>query len=133
MTECDNCGADCNFISNEARKLNIAGKPVDDVTIGESDYVQVVQGFCLDLSGHYGGFTDFYLGGGNLRRAVLCHDCCVAVARALPGLFKPNTGHHSMFYDVGDNSCCEFSWRFDPETGDSMVGDGKGGWIAFEN
>lgn len=88
-------------------------------------------GFCLDLTGHYGGFTDDIEG--DFLRVVLCHDCSLAVARALPGVFEGG-GYHSMFYDEEHTSCCEFAWSVDKsdDEGRLLIGDGKGGWVPRE-
>lgn len=126
VTECDNCGADCVFDSIEAHKLLSEGRSYDELVVRETDYVAVNNGFCLDLTGHYSGFTDDM--GGKLSHVVLCHDCSLAVARALPGIFKPSSGHHSMFYDEAHTSCCEFAWSIDHKTKEILVGDGEGGW-----
>lgn len=84
-------------------------------------------GFCLDLTGHYGGFTDDVEG--EFSKVLLCHDCSLLLARALPGVFGKG-GYHSMLSDETEKSCCEFAWStIDDKT---HVGDGKGNWIACE-
>lgn len=84
-------------------------------------------GFCLNLTGHYGGFTDDVEG--KLAFVVLCHDCSLRIARALPGVFNGG-GCHSMFSDETEKSCCEFAWTFDKDEEQSVLhGDGFGGWF----
>lgn len=130
-TECSNCGGDCTYDSLEAHRLLVADLPIDELTINEFDYVAVNNGWCLDLTGHYGGFTDDL--DHKLLRVTLCHDCCLAVARALPGVFDPRKGgSHSMFYDEAHTSCCEFAWGTD-ENGDITRGDGEGGWKKVDD
>ena len=107
-------------------KLQREGKSIENFVPGENDYVAVSQGFCLDLTGHYGGFTDD-LEGSSLSRVILCHDCSLSLARALPGIFKPGSGHHSMFYDEAHTSCCEFGWT--SVESQVLVGDRKGNWV----
>lgn len=122
ITECDNCGGDCVIYDLMADENN---------AVAPHQYVPVDRGFCLDLSGHYGGFTDD-MEGLNSARVILCHDCSLAVARALPGIFTSGTGHHSMFADEEHTSCCEFAWRTErSSSGECLtyVGDGAGGWI----
>ena len=85
-------------------------------------------GFCLDLTGHYGGFTDDVEN--TLSRVVLCHDCSLLLARALPGVFN-GTSYHSMFFDEESTSCCEFAWKSDEEDKENKAvlnGDGFGDW-----
>ena len=129
VAECDNCGEGCAYESMEAHKLLTQGVSFDELTISDGEYVAVQSGFCLDLSGHYGGFADD-MPGGKLARVILCHDCALAVARALPGIFKRGEGHHSMFYDEAHTSCCEFGWT--SIESQVYVGDRKGGWVPVE-
>ncbi len=133
VTDCDNCGEAVIYENLEAHKLFAAGESVDDITIPEESFVPVHNGFCLDLSGHYGGFTDslFDLGKTN-RNVILCHDCSLKIARALPGIFPKGKGLHSMFWDEEHTSCCEFAWTSEKDTDVTLVGDGKGGWVPRE-
>ena len=117
MTTCSNCGEQT---------------PCDDgaMTVNGEKPLLPHNGFCLDLTGHYGGFTDDI--DGTLAFVVLCHDCSLAVARVLPGVFKKTTGWHSMFSDETHTSCCEFAWTYDATNDNEvevMIGDGAGGWI----
>lgn len=129
ITECDNCSGDA-WIYDLTSPEPEPGE--EDKTISPKQYVPVMDGYCLDLTGHYGGFSDSI--DGALARVILCHDCSVALARALPGIFPPGSAHHSMFADEDDTSCCEFAWRSDPvkENDDILVGDGKGAWVPRE-
>jgi hypothetical protein len=134
VTECDNCGADCTYMSAEAMQFQSEGRSFDELALSEDAYVAVHGGYCLDLTGHYGGFTDD-LERSNLSRVILCHDCALAVARVLPGIFGKSGARHSMFFDEEHTSCCEFAWKFDKdESGKttSLNGDGKGGWVPNE-
>lgn len=126
---CDNCDGDAwvheHYISGRGEK------PRSDLTITKGQYVQTDGGLCLNLTGGYGEFCDDIRG--DLAAVVLCHDCAVAVARALPGVFS--SGHHSMsgpeIYARDGGSCCEFAWQIHPEIPDvTQSGDGKGGWIT---
>lgn len=95
--------------------------------------VHVQSGWCLDLTGGYGMFNDdIGAPGFSTNYVTLCHDCCLKVARALPGIFTTRRGMHSMTDDekekTGGKSCCEFAWSTD-EHGCSVIGDGHGGWV----
>lgn len=142
VTECDNCGGDCHIYDIVKPNDDLSFEDPSDPTsylersVDPHEYVPVERGFCLDLSGHYGGFTDA-MGPSGLHRVVLCHDCSANVARALPGIFRSGRGHHSMFSDEEHTSCCEFAWTFDPDSPPDedgrrvvMTGDGSGGWVA---
>jgi len=130
VTDCDNCGGAVSYESFEAHKLRNEGASFDDITIPEGAYVPVHTGFCLDLSGHYGGFTDsvFDYDKSN-RNVILCHDCALKIVRALPGIFPQGSALHSMFADESHTSCCEFAWALEKDTDVTLVGDGKGGWV----
>lgn len=133
VTDCDNCGEATSYESLEAHKLRAAGESFDDITITEGSYVPVHNGLCLDLTGHYGGFTDSAFDSERSHRnVVLCHDCSLKVARALPGIFPKGSGLHSMFSDEEHTSCCEFAWSLEKDTDVTLVGDGKGGWVPRE-
>lgn len=131
--DCDNCGGDA-WVPGSFLGANPEDFPLGDhwheTSVTSGKHLPIDNGFCLDLSGHYGGFTDSIEG--RLENVILCHDCSVAVARALPGIFSKNTGHHSMnSYEEAERngaSCCEFAWSTDA-SGCVVVGDGNGGWI----
>ena len=120
-SECDGCGED----------LQVESLNVKDPEQTLSGYVQVERGWCLDLTGHYGGFTDD-MEESRLRHVSLCHACCLKIARMLPNLFTEKNGNHSMDYRLlqenNNSSCCEFAWGID-DHGCTVVGDGAGGWI----
>jgi len=130
---CDNCHA-ATWIHALAFGATSEDFPLKDhwqeMTIPRGKYMPVSSGFCLDFSGHHGGFTDDT--NGKLSHVILCHDCAVAVARVLPMIFKNSVGHHSMTdYELsmsGGRSCCEFAWKFG-NGDDVLIGDGRGGWI----
>ena len=120
VVECDGCGEDAlvpNYKNEDQEK-----------SFEPHEYVQVDRGFCLDFSGHYGGFTDDMEGARG--RAVLCHDCCVKLARLFPKIFPPESGFHSIHYKIleetNHQSCCEFAWM--TLAGETWYGDGSGGW-----
>lgn len=75
-------------------------------------YGNVDRGYSFSLSslGHYGGFSDSFEVSSDM--VALCHNCCVVLLRALPGLVKPLMGTlgvgHGREYD--DGPCCEFSF-----------------------
>lgn len=90
-----------------------------------------------DFLGHYGGFSDNFPSDGKL--AHLCHDCCVKMMEALPGLAKylfanygghPNAKHDDRGISVP--SCCEYAWTWDGdcECGGVIVYNGApaGAW-----
>ena len=86
-------------------------EPMDiDGCEGDSEgYLQVEFGFCLDISGGYGMFTDLMFSDNQDTFIHLCHDCCVSLIRAFPNAFKrfANQGHHPY---EGDEPCCEWGW-----------------------
>ena len=88
-------------------------------------------GFCLDFSGYYAGFSDDIYR--STSDTILCHDCSLTIVRALPGIFPAGTPLHSMFVyeDSDQSSCCEFAWKFG-ENMDVLIGDGKGDWVPYE-
>lgn len=121
-SDCDNCGADIQVIGT--------GTPPEDGTL--TGYAQVENGWCLDLTGGYAMFTDDGFNERSiLRHVALCHECCLKIARALPGIFGTQGGMHSMSVDekekTGGKSCCEFTWDSDGH-GCMVYGDGQGGW-----
>jgi hypothetical protein len=77
-------------------------------------YFQGESGLCLDLTGHYGGFFDKL--GDDMQHVVLCHDCSLGLARALPGIFKSSIGQahpaprEADEVDGRNPPCCEYSW-----------------------
>ena len=90
-----------------------------------------------DTLGHYGGFSDNFPSDGKL--AHLCHDCCVKMLEALPGLakflFSEYGGHPNAQEDRGIEtpSCCEYAWTWDEkrcDCGGVVVYHGapNGGW-----
>lgn len=122
--ECDNCGGDL-------RIFNFANLDEDATVTG---FQQVESGMCLDLTGGYGEFLDEVLeAGSEFKHVMLCHDCSLLIARALPGVFKSQSMCHSMsateLDKTGGKSCCEFAWN---TNGDGCVyaGTADGGWIA---
>jgi hypothetical protein len=133
IVSCHNCEGDTAVHASALGATN-EDFPLDesweDMTIPPGKYLPADNGFCLDLTGHYGGFTDDI--NGDLSNVVLCHDCALAVARVLPGVFKKHYGHHSMrnseLKTRNDESCCEFAWKSDANRG-IYIGDGNGGWI----
>lgn len=131
FVECDNCGEATPCEPGPSATLPLTDED-HEISIPSDRYVQVENGFCLDLSGHYAGFTDDMFGE-ELSRVVLCHDCSLAVARALPGIFKKGSGHHSMTTQaeiLHHGSCCEFAWRISDDKSCTLIGDGDGGWIV---
>jgi len=66
-----------------------------------------------DAFGYYGGFSDDLehdIDGENLRRARICHECVVAVLKALPKFAERlERGTHPC---DSDEPCCEYAWRF---------------------
>jgi hypothetical protein len=121
-SDCDNCGADI--------KVMPTGSLDEEQTL--TGWAQVENGWCLDLTGGYAMFTDDALEKRSaLGNVLLCHDCCLKIARALPGIFGTSRGMHSMSVDekekTGGKSCCEFSWDSDGH-GCMVYGDGHGGW-----
>ncbi len=133
IVSCHNCEGDTAVHAHALGATN-EDFPLDesweDMTIPSGKYIPADNGFCLDLTGHYGGFTDNI--DGDLSNVVLCHDCALAVARVLSGIFKKHDGHHSMtnseFEARNGGSCCEFAWKSDLNGG-TYTGDGNGGWI----
>lgn len=125
--ECSNCGGDAwieaTAFGAEAADFPLAPRWHEMTAPVGIEYMPARFGFCLDFTGHYNGFTDDIYG--DLYRTTLCHDCSVAVARALPGVFKKHTGWHPA---TGDESCCEFCYTFGDE-GTTLYGDGNGGWV----
>lgn len=91
----------------------------------KTGYVQVECGWFIDFTGGYAEFCDY---APEQKYVLLCHDCSLAVARALPGVFKPGSGTHAQPDGHGLESCCEFGWSIDG-SGCVVVGDGNGGWI----
>ena len=90
----------------------------------KTGYVQVECGWFIDFTGGYAEFCDY---APEQKHVLLCHDCSLAVARALPGVFRPGSGMHPHGED-GLAACCEFCWSIDG-SGCVVVGDGNGGWI----
>ena len=64
------------------------------------------EGIMISLDGWYGGFVDNVFE--PAEKHVLCHDCTLAVYRAVPNLAKQR-GLHSTRENV---VCCEFQWTF---------------------
>jgi hypothetical protein len=113
-TICDNCKAEV---------------PSMQFTLDDEKRKLADNGFCLDLSGYYAGFTDDI--SGETSNVIICHDCSLSVVRALPGIFPDGIGLHSMFNNDDKTSCCEFAWKFDDNM-EVLIGDGKGGWVPRE-
>lgn len=120
--ECDSCGSDIRIIPAPG----LSTDPEQTM----SGYRQVENGWCLNLTGGYAEFSDdCFVENSPLLYVVLCHDCCLKIARMLPNLFPPGAGTHSPHTEnSSDESCCEFNWSIDAH-GCTVVGDGKGGWI----
>lgn len=106
---CSNCGAEVAVFFVDAK----------------TGYIQVECGWFIDFTGGYAEFCDY---APEQKYVLLCHDCSLAVARVLPGVFTPGSGTHSLQDGYGPESCCEFCWSFDG-SGCVVVGDGYGGWI----
>lgn len=89
-------------------------------------------GISIDVNqlGHYGGFTDNFPGKMSDQIAHLCHDCCVILFNALPGLARfagVHGGHGNITgrwtYSDGELSqvqngtevppCCQYAWTWD--------------------
>jgi hypothetical protein len=127
-TRCDECGKETHVTDP---------KYVEEVDtdLPRETHAQVMNGMCLDLSGGYGMFTDTMFDHPGRARTVLCHDCFLKVARALPNLFPAGSGLHAQFHDEDDTSCCEYAWKMPGaktlEEDDEiiLVGDGRGGWV----
>lgn len=76
--------------------------------------------------GHYGGFTDCIPDAGKDYKVHLCHDCCVRMLDALPGLAKLiGPGGHSNGFDSSKTDdgteippCCMHSWTWKKEHGE---------------
>jgi hypothetical protein len=133
FVECDGCGNTAYADPPMGMRLPLTEED-HQMTIDETMYVMVDNGLCLDLSGHYGGFTDEAHGGAQ-GRVILCHNCSVKIARLLPGVFRRGDGYHSMTdmqrYIHNGGSCCEFAWTTEGATeGEYLVGDGCGGWTT---
>lgn len=102
MTVCTNCGKWVEII-HESTYPN-----------GERKPEQTLGGAIWDLSGGYSEFIDSAFIGVNTR-VVLCHDCALAVFRALPGIAKAWASRDGTFWHAynGDKPCCEFAWTID--------------------
>lgn len=76
----------------------------------------------LHLSGWYGGFTDMMMREEE-HHLILCHDCSLAVWRAVPKLAKLRGLHPT----VDDVACCEFHWTTVQRGDDRYIvyGDGS--------
>ena len=114
--------ATCSNCENETRFYI-----TDSTSAGANEYLMIDSGMCIDLSGHYGGFNDSFGDEEMSQPSVLCHDCSLALARVLPGIFKKYSGYHPTTRADGQ-SCCEFSWKEADDPLDHWVGDGRGGW-----
>jgi hypothetical protein len=86
--------------------------------------------------GYYGGFTDCVPDGSDdwddeKYIVHLCHNCCLKLIRALPGVFQEALGSMGCHPgNVKEPSCCEYAWTTDT-SGFSYRGDGEGGWILY--
>ena len=82
---CEECGAPVRNLSPEG--------------------VQPEDGLVLNLSGHYGGFTDFLEE--DEAKYVLCHDCCAMLLQLFPniGIQMKNTHPYE-----GEEPCCPWGW-----------------------
>lgn len=125
-TRCDECNQDTH-VHNP--------KYVEDVDIDyapREEYPQVMNGMVLDLLGGYGMFVDFMFDEPEREMTVLCHDCFLKVARALPNIFRAGTPYHTLFEDEDEHSCCEFSWTRTPDD-QLLFGDGEGNWVSRDD
>lgn len=111
---CDNCG----------NGVEIVGSKV--YPNGETQPMQTKQGATWNLGGGYNEFIDSW---DTDTHVVLCHDCTLAVFRALPGVVKkwyPNVEHHyeSLGWHPynGSPPCCEFGWTLDESDNRSEKG-----------
>ena len=122
IDECDSCQADVRLVIPPGMSTD------PEQTL--SGYRQIENGWCLNLTGGYGEFADdCFEENSPLQHVVLCHDCCLKIARMLPSLFPPGAGTHPPLANSGsDESCCEFNWSIDAH-GCTVVGDGNGGWV----
>lgn len=127
---CDNCGS-------EAPASQQSGHYIDD-------------GWSLNyLSlGHYGGFTDCIPDpdthyDDDRYYSHLCHDCCVVMMRAMPGLarqiFSSGAGHPNRRESheprgTATPSCCEWAWTWNTVDGKEITyfGTPDGGWVTRE-
>jgi hypothetical protein len=129
-TRCDECG-------NETIVEDPGYVEEVETDLPRDTYAQVSNGMCLDLSGGHGMFTDEIFDKPGRQYTVLCHDCFLKVARALPNLFQAGNCYHSQFSDDDEISCCEFSWKLpgaksaDEDDERILVGDGAGGWVPL--
>ena len=91
--------------------------------------------------GHYGGFSDNFPC--DEEEAHLCHDCCLKMLEALPGLAKhlfPNGGGHPNMNGSGIEvpSCCEYAWTWGDKcekncgNSDTYFGAPNGAWRKQE-
>lgn len=124
--KCSNCGAEAPTTQQEGR------------------YIDWGWSLSHNFLGHYGGFSDNFPSEGLLSH--ICHDCCVVMMRALPGLAKSlfpagGGGHPSVSNETGilTPSCCEYAWTWDKEErcgecGDHVLyfGAPDGGWRRQE-
>lgn len=118
-----NC-TNCNTPSPTSQQF---GKHIDD-------------GMSFDTNefGHYGGFTDNFPYKEENYMAYLCHDCCVILFNALPGLAKfagVRGGHGNITggwcFSGGELSnvvngslvkpCCQYAWTCDRTDPDNTV------------
>jgi hypothetical protein len=96
---CDNCGTIMPTLDG----------PNDPNVVPHNDYAQIEFGLCLNISGHYGGFTDKMV----TDWLYLCHDCVAKWLTMFPQIASRFEGGHPDFRAEGDLRCCEWSWRFE--------------------
>lgn len=90
------------------------------------NYIDNGWSFNYNSLGHYGGFTDCIPDDGIDYRVHLCHDCCVRMLEALPGLAKiVGPGGHSNGFDSSASDdgteiapCCKHAWTWKKEDGE---------------
>ena len=107
LTVCDECGGEMS-----------TGPSVSDI-----GFMQIDNGWSLDLNGGYGMFTDemssFEVGPVDTF-VHLCHDCCALFVKTFPNATKRfGLGHHPY---EGSEPCCEWGWTFERDEDLNIVG-----------
>ena len=116
---CDNCGA-------EAPATQQDGNFID------GGWVVVHRSL-----GFYGGFSDPFPEEDETTEAHLCHDCCVIMMRAMPGLARRIVPGHPNLND-GEGTevppCCEWAWTWVefPDRHEHYRGTREGTWEKYE-
>lgn len=110
MKPCTNCGVN-NATSQQSGNYIDYGWSFDAINLG-----------------YYGGFTDCLPSEDRSSGTVhLCHDCCVRLIEALPGLaavVEPG-GHPNIEWSSSDTEdgteippCCKYAWTWKREAGE---------------